>query len=226
MPVSSPAASDSALETQPPGTRAKISGVGAVYETPTEICHFFREIIRRGAFTEVIKTCDCRALFNHDSNCVFGRTTNKTLRLYDATPGLVFWCDLLNDDPPTEALVKRIQRRDLSGNSFTFTVQQDRWELAKKPGDLDLRIIEKIGQLYDVGPVTFPAYPTTTVAVVFERSADQKAADESARYAAECEDQEFKEITSRCRSRRREVERQYLHAGRIIARCRAQLERA
>jgi hypothetical protein len=227
MPGSAPAASNGALKTQPPGTRAKLNGLAACYNSRTEIGHYFAEIIMPGAFREVIKNCDCRFLLNHKPDRIFGRTTSESLRLYESpTAGLVFWCDLLDDDAPTEALVKRVQYKILTGCSFSFICSEDRWILAKKPGELDLRVIVKIGQLYDVGVVTYPAYPQTSVEVVFERSAEQKTADDTARYMEQAEEEEFQEITSRCRSRRREVEKQYLHAGRIIGRCRNELTKA
>ena len=56
--------------------------------------------------------------------------------------------------------------------SFAFTPKEDTWELAKKPGDIDRRIIIKIKELYDISIVSYPAYKQTSVSLLFEEKRD------------------------------------------------------
>jgi hypothetical protein len=148
-------------------TATRLAGYATVFNTWTDL-GYFKERIAPGAFTAAIKTSDCRFLFNHDSNFLYGRTRASTLELAEDRIGLKFTCYLLPYDAASYALARRIDRLDISGCSFSFTVKRDSWKFAPTPGGLDERTIEEIEQLYDVGPVVFPAYPTTTVSAVFE----------------------------------------------------------
>ena len=145
-----------------------ITGYAAVTEQETVIdfgFFAFREKIAHGAFTDAIKTDDVRALFNHDPNYVLGRTTNDTLRLTEDTQGLRYEVD----PPDTQAardVRTLVQRGDVSGSSFAFTVDDadDEWDESDvKKGKLPLRTIQRISRLYDVSPVTYPAYEGTSV---------------------------------------------------------------
>lgn len=206
-----------------PAARAKLNGVAAVYNAWTEVGPYFREKIEVGAFSEVVKNCDCRLLFNHDPNLIFARTKARTLRVYDSsTVGLIFWGDLPDEDPASSALVNRIQRRDISGCSFCFSVGEDRWSLAKKIGDLDERVILRIDELFDVGPVVFPAYPQTSVQVVYERH-QKNVADMSDEEYENWEYEEFCREQERKRrpvspEQMRQMRRGYRKAGRMLNR--------
>ncbi len=153
-----------------PSGRKKLSGFAALYENEVNIANYFIEKIARGAFAEVIKKTDTRLLFNHDANHIFGRTSSKSLRLYETYRGLFFWGDLLPNDIASDALFARVGRGDISGCSFAFSDVEDDWELPKNHNELPKRTIIKISQLYDVGPVTYPAYPQTSVQATTERT--------------------------------------------------------
>jgi HK97 family phage prohead protease len=140
-----------------------------VFNKVAVIGNYFEEQIAPAAFAEALKTSDVRCLFNHDADHVFGRSTANTLELSEDHHGLRFVSHLLSFDASSYALARRIDRGDISGCSFSFTVEEDKWRLAQRPGQLDQRIILKIGQLYDVGPVTYPAYPQTSVEAIFEK---------------------------------------------------------
>jgi HK97 family phage prohead protease len=137
-----------------------VRGHAAVFDSLSENLGGFREKIDKGAFDEVLDN-DVRALFNHDSNIVLGRTRSNTLRLGVDSKGLTYDYD----DPDTTQsrdLLKLMVRGDVSQSSFGFTVDEDKWE-----EDADGRIIRtivKVNRLFDVSPVTFPAYPDTDVA--------------------------------------------------------------
>ena len=144
---------------------AKIVGHAAVFNKVSERLGWFREIIRPGAFDGIMED-DVRALFNHDSNIVLGRTKSATLKLEVDEQGLRYTIT----PPDTTAardLMMSIGRGDISQSSFGFIIEKDEWE--QRDGE-DYRIIHKVKRLFDVSPVTFPAYPDTNVA---KRSHDQ-----------------------------------------------------
>lgn len=120
----------------------------------------FKEIVRKGAFEQSIGKDDIRALFNHDPNYVLGRNKAGTLELEEDNIGL-----LVKITPPNTSwakdLVMSIRRGDISQMSIGFIVEDDSW--GTKDG-VDIREIKKV-QLFDVSPVTFPAYQETDVGV-------------------------------------------------------------
>lgn len=161
-----------------------ISGYAALFNKETVIAGLFREQIDPGAFRDAVKTDDVRALFNHDPNYVLGRTTNDTLTLKEDKRGLFYDVTLNPDDPDAMAVRAKIQRGDVSGSSFGFTVDEDDWDDSEvKRGKLPLRTIRK-ASLYDVSPVTYPAYPTTTV----NARSKAESAVEAAKVLAAAED--------------------------------------
>jgi hypothetical protein len=144
----------------------RIEGYAAVYDTLSPNWAGFREKIERGAFTKAIANSDVRLLFNHDNNHLFARSSAATLELKEDSHGLHFRAYLLPFDGPSYGLARRIDRGDLTGCSFSFSGVTDEWIL--KPGEVDVRVLKKIDHVYDLGPVTYPWYPTTIVSAVFE----------------------------------------------------------
>lgn len=144
----------------------KLEGHAAIFNDPAEIQTFsgaFREVIKPGAFREAIKRKDdVRALFNHDSNFVLGRTKSGTLTLKEDERGLK-----ISIDPPETSFAKdlteSISRGDIDQMSFGFRVTEETWREGED-GDLDTREINSV-ELFDVSPVTFPAYQNTDIAV-------------------------------------------------------------
>ncbi len=140
-----------------------IAGYAALYRTETVIADFFREQIAPGAFASALDgTDDVRALFNHDPNQILGRTKSGTLVLSETAKGLRYTVSLNPDDPQAMSVRAKIQRGDVSGSSFGFRVVKEQWEEAKTARDLPLRTI-LAAELFDVSPVTYPAYPQTSV---------------------------------------------------------------
>jgi uncharacterized protein len=142
---------------------SKISGYGAVFDSPSEDLGWFsemREEIDPHAFDSVMASNpDVRGLFNHDSNLVLGRTAAGTLRLSVDARGLSY-----EIDPPdtqfARDLMVSMRRKDITGSSFAFTVKRDQWT-DNPDGSITRRILE-FDQLYDVSPVTYPAYPASS----------------------------------------------------------------
>lgn len=136
-----------------------VQGVFCVYASPS-VDMGFVEVIERGALTRAIERSDIRALYNHDANYVLGRTP-QTLRVWEADDGGHFRVPSM---PRSRAdVAEAIDRGDVTGCSFAFRVLQDDW--AQGADGLAIRRILEIQEVYDVGPVVYPAYPDTTVAL-------------------------------------------------------------
>lgn len=129
----------------------------------------FREIILPGAFDEVLND-DVRALLNHDSNNILARSKNGQGSLRIGTDETGLWYEF--EAPDTQVgrdLVTSLKRGDIDQSSFSFTVSRDgeKWEEEKSEDGKTFikRTISKVARLFDVSPVTYPAYPDATVAL-------------------------------------------------------------
>lgn len=153
----------------------KITGYAAVFNKDSDDLGGFIERIKPGAFKKALPASDTRALFNHDTNYPLGRVSAGTLRLKEDKDGL-----FMEIDPPdtqyARDLMVSIERGDVREQSFGFTVVSDTWEDIDK--DVARRTINEVGELFDVSPVVFPAYPDTDVAV---RSLEEKKKDAATR---------------------------------------------
>jgi HK97 family phage prohead protease/HK97 family phage major capsid protein len=132
-----------------------ISGYAAMFDDVTDL-GYFNERIARGAFDGVMED-DVRLLINH-AGVPLARTTNGTLDLEVDDNGLRYTARLA-DTTEGRDLYKLIKRGDISQSSFAFTIEDEEWDRKQ-----NLRTIKRMGSLLDVSPVTYPAYPTTTVA--------------------------------------------------------------
>ena len=79
--------------------------------------------------------------------------------------GLHYSITINQNDQEAMNFYSRVQRGDVRHSSFAFTVRKELWTNPENPNDLPLRAVLEVDQLYDVSPVTFPAYPTTTASV-------------------------------------------------------------
>jgi len=143
-----------------------IEGYAAVFNEETVIGDWFREVIRPGAFKRAIsEKQDVRALWNHDANYVLGRTKSGTLKLSEDKRGL----KIQIDPPDTQSardLVESIRRGDVDQMSFAFIASEEKWPKNSKADEDKLPLRELIDlDLYDVSPVTYPAYEATSVGV-------------------------------------------------------------
>lgn len=141
------------------GESGKIVGYAAVFDKLSEPMFGFRERIRRGAFRKTVKDgADVRALWNHNADYVLGRTKSGTLALKEDEHGLH-----VEIDPPATQWAndfrESIRRGDVSQMSFGFQVVKEKWSGEEEP----IRELLEV-KLFDVSPVTFPAYPETVVA--------------------------------------------------------------
>ena len=153
-----------------------IGGLASVYDKYTDM-GWHLEVVRRGFFDE-IDTTQTAALKNHDPNLILGRTANGTLKLTDTPDGYDYEAIV----PDTQ--VGRDTYAEVSGgyiyqSSFAFTVKERIWrevDRSKLAGMVDEKILDRISyggkvdirelvkgdKLYDVSPVTFPAYGEAT----------------------------------------------------------------
>lgn len=145
---------------------AQIVGYAAVFDKLSVEMWGFREQIAKGAFAKSLSNGDdVRALWNHDPAYVLGRTAAGTLALAEDDTGL-----RVEITPPDTELARgflaSIERGDVSQMSFGFRVLADDWSI-----DGDEQYIRTLldVKLYEVSPVTFPAYPDTSVAMRSDR---------------------------------------------------------
>jgi HK97 family phage prohead protease len=144
-----------------------LTGYAAVFHYPgdptteSQLYPGLRERVIRGAFDRCLRSgADIRCLFNHDANQPpLGRRSAGTLRLTSDRRGLRYECDV----PDTQLghdLCYSIERKDITGSSFTFGVVKQ--SLISANGDQDdIRELQDL-DVYDVGPACFPAYGGTT----------------------------------------------------------------
>jgi HK97 family phage prohead protease len=141
-----------------------MEGYGANFNVLSEDLGGFREILMPGCFKDSIVSCDVRGLFNHNPDKILGRNTAGTLRLNEDEKGLRF-----EIDPPETTYAKDLQvsmsRGDITQCSFGFKVGEDGQSWARDSAGMWIRTITKVEKLYDVSPVTYPAYTSTTCAV-------------------------------------------------------------
>jgi len=130
-----------------------VEGYAAVFNSITDLGPF-RERIAPGAFSDVLDN-DVRLLINHDG-VPLARTSNNTLELKEDEDGL-YYRAMLSDTQAGRDLYTMIKRGDISQSSFAFTVAE---ESVDEDG---VRVIDKVGSLIDVSPVTYPAYQAATV---------------------------------------------------------------
>jgi len=148
------------------GAPSVISGYAAVFyrdgDPGTEYAFPFWnavERIGRHAFDRALsEPHDVRALFNHNENFLLGRTSAGTLRLSVDDIGLKYEADI-PDTQTGRDVAESIRRGDLTGSSFAFLITSESWE--SRDGEPDLVTIRDV-DLFDVGPVTFPAYESST----------------------------------------------------------------
>lgn len=141
-----------------------IEGHGAVFNEWANIGGWFLERVAPGAFKVAVKENDVRLLKNHNPDNILARTANGTLHLEEDKTGLLYRGDLNPLDPYAVSAFEQIKRGDISQSSFAFRVLEEHWEAADDDtdGDLPKRTILK-AELFDVAPVTYPAYEGTDV---------------------------------------------------------------
>lgn len=148
------------FRTRDDGDDLIIEGYFAVFDSPYVLWDGATEIVKPGAFAGCLSG-DIRALIDHDTRLVLGRTKAGTLTLREDTRGLYGTIKINRDDADAMSLYARVQRGDVDQCSFGFDIEEEtfvdlgggqcRWE------------INKVNPLYEVSVVTYPAYEETAV---------------------------------------------------------------
>lgn len=146
--------------TREDGDELIIEGYFAVFDSPYTLWDGVTEIVKPGAFAGCLSG-DIRALIDHDTRLVLGRTKAGTLELREDARGLWGSIKINRADTDAMSLYARVQRGDVDQCSFGFDIEEEtfvdlgggkyRWE------------ITKVNPLYEVSVVTFPAYEETAV---------------------------------------------------------------
>lgn len=162
-----------AVEIRAEGETKKVFGYAAKFNSRSDnlgsSSYQFYEIIQPGAFDDVLND-DVRALLNHESSAILARSKAGVGSLKIGTDTIGLWYEF--EAPDTQIgrdLITSLGRGDIDQSSFSFTVTKDgeSWESTQE-GDgptVHTRTISKVSRLYDVSPVTYPAYPDATVAL-------------------------------------------------------------
>ena len=142
-----------------------LSGTPIVYDSRTDL-GWYDETIERGAL-DAADLRDVRFLINHNTDMIplarsRNNNVNSTMQLEVTDDGMNIRVDLdVENNAEAKSLYSAVERGDLDGMSFMFTVDADAWD------DLETehptRHIEKLGKVFEVSAVTFPAYEATTI---------------------------------------------------------------
>ena len=148
------------FETREDGESPHISGYFAVFDTNYEIAPGMSESIAPGAFSRTLPGGDIRALINHDTTLVLGRTKAGTLELREDARGL--WGDIAINPNDGDAmnLYERVKRGDVDQCSFGFEIVSEETDF-RADGSVHWTITEV--NLFEVSACTFPAYEATSI---------------------------------------------------------------
>jgi HK97 family phage prohead protease len=140
----------------------EIGGIAAVINSVTDL-GYFEEVINAGAFDYALnKEYDIRCLFNHEAELILGRTKADTCKVFVNADGNLEYTWVPDYENPTHmSVVRSIMRGDITQSSFAFTIKEQSWTTSEKYGNMGKRVITVIEDLYDVSPVTYPAYADT-----------------------------------------------------------------
>lgn len=148
-------------EEKGPDTIGTITGYAAVFDKWSQDLGYFREKIRKGAFAKCLAAgTDVRALVGHDSRLIIGRRSAGTLKLLEDERGLKVEISVPDTTAGRDVLTS-VRRKDLTGMSFAFDVQEDEWAHRTENGEQinERELIEVI--ISEVSVVAFPAYEET-----------------------------------------------------------------
>lgn len=148
------------FQTREEGGERFLEGYFAVFNSNYEIDGMLSESIAPGAFAKSLAGGDIRALINHDSTLVLGRTRAHTLELREDERGLWGRVAINPNDSDAVNAYNRVSRGDVDGCSFGFEIREEETEF-RDDGSIHWTI--KDVDLYEVSVCTFPAYEATNI---------------------------------------------------------------
>jgi HK97 family phage prohead protease len=139
-------------------SRMLVEGYAIVFNSESRDLGGFTEVVKENALDKALeRNTDVLALYGHDYQNVLGRQSANTLQLEKDERGIKFTLDLPNTQLGRDVYTL-VERGDLKGNSFGFTVEKDSWD---KKGDKVIRTIEQVRDLFEISIVSLPAYEAT-----------------------------------------------------------------
>lgn len=147
------------FETREDGENLVIEGYFSVFNTNYDMGFGMSESIAPGAFTKSLSN-DVRALINHDTTLVLGRTSAHTLELREDSHGLWGKITINPKDSDAVNLYERVKRGDVNQCSFGFNIVSEETDF-REDGRVHWTITE--ADLHEVSVCTFPAYEETAV---------------------------------------------------------------
>lgn len=148
---------------QAEGESRTVFGYAALFDVETMLWEGYYEVIARGAFDNVLED-DVRALFNHDNNLILART-GTTLEIGVDDKGLWYRFEAPNTTAGND-LVENIRLGNVTQSSYGFKSKENSYNEELREGVyVEIRTILEIKKLFDVSPVTYPAYETTEVSL-------------------------------------------------------------
>jgi HK97 family phage prohead protease len=148
------------MEAREDGGDLYIEGYFAVFNSVYELWPGATESIAPGAFDDSVSD-DVRALYNHNTDLVLGRTSAGTMEIKQDSRGLWGRIRINRDDSDAMNAYARIRRGDITGCSFGFDIADQETEY-REDGTVHWTI-KRVSPLYEISPCTFPAYQDTTV---------------------------------------------------------------
>lgn len=142
-----------------------LEGRPIVYDERTDL-GWHDEIIEKGALADT-DLKDVRFLVNHNTDMIplarsRNNNDNSTMQMVVDEDGMGIRVDLdIENNSEAKALYSAVERGDLDGMSFMFTVDGDKWDDLES--EHPLRTVTKIGKVFEVSAVTFPAYEATSI---------------------------------------------------------------
>lgn len=164
------------FQTREDGNNLSIEGYFAVFNSNYDIAPGLSESIAPGAFTSSMSG-DIRALINHDTTLVLGRTKAGTLTLREDAHGLWGHVDINPNDVDAMNLYERVKRGDVDQCSFGFDIRSEDTDI-NEDGSIHWTI--KAVDLYEVSCCTFPAYQETNISARSEQRDEIKRREKQA----------------------------------------------
>lgn len=144
-----------------------MAGHAAVTGKRSSNLGYFFEIMEPGCFKDALADPDleCYSLFNHDESLLLGATANGELRMEEDKDGLYQETDLKGDTTDSANMIAHLDAGRITKMSFAFTIAPDGQEWDEDKDGLLIRTVTRVQRLYDVSPVTYPAYPQTDIGI-------------------------------------------------------------
>ena len=178
---------------------SRLSGSPIVYDSRTDIGGMFEEVIERGAL-DGANLKDVPLLVNHNERMIpvarsRNNNANSTMRLMVTPDGLEFYADIDTERNMTaRELDSAVERGDLDGMSFKFSVDEERWDNLES--DYPTRHILRLGTIAEISACTWPAYEDTSIYARSKEALDnaRSALDSARQRNAESPDGDINEL--------------------------------